>query len=234
VITAGFNQAYNVAVSDVDNTNITSVEAGHRDHTSDSSRFHKFDAPNEQSQTWQHERNASTSRSDLRLGVDVSIGSTTNRNNNLLEDYDDVVTTHTHDRDYPHIYTDLTDEARSHDYYQNPDATVTQEGGMKEPTSDYAHNIITDDGEYIYNGMEKGHTSDAQTDSHLHTYSNDTERIHQGSTRHHDYESICYCKLSVTQDEESTSKQVNFDDGKYCGAAAVPKQREKAQPGKHA
>ncbi len=138
MITAGLNQAYNVAVSDVDNTTITSIEAGHRDHTNDSSRFHEFDAPNEQPQTWHYERNASTSRSDESTG--------SNRNN-LLEDYDDVVTTHTHDKHYPHIYTDLTDEARSHDYYQNPDAT--QEGGMKEPTSDYA-DVIADDGEYIY------------------------------------------------------------------------------------
>ena len=223
VITAGFNQAYNVGVSDVDSTTLISVEG---DHT----RLYEFDAPHEQPQTRQHGRNASISRSDARFGVDVSTQST-NRNNSL-DDYDDVVTTHTRDKDYPHTYTDLMDKERSYDYYQNPDATCTQESSIKGPTSEYAQ--ISDDGQYINNGMEKRCTSDAQTDSQPHTYSNATERTHQGSTQHHDYEPIRNYKRNATQDEESTSKPVTFDDGKYCGGAVtVPKQEEKAQPGKH-
>ena len=231
MIAAGFNQAYNVGVSDVDSTTVTPVEGAHQDHASDSSRFHKFDAPHKQPQTRQHGRNARISRSDQRFGVNVSTRST-NRNN-LLDDYDDMVTTHTHDKDYPHTYTDLMDKDRSHDYYQNPDVTCTQESCIKGPTSDYAH-TISDDGEYINNGMEKRHMTDVQTDSHPHTYSNDTERTHQGSTQHHDYEPISNYKRNATQDEESTSKLVTFDDGKYCGGVVtVPKWREKAQPGKH-
>ena len=67
VITAGFNQAYNVGVSDVDSTTLISVEGAHRDHT----RLYEFDAPYKQPQTQHHGRNASISRSDARLGVDV-------------------------------------------------------------------------------------------------------------------------------------------------------------------
>ena len=148
-----------------------------------------------------------------RFGVDGSTRST-NRNN-LLDDYDDVVTTHTRDKDYPHTYTVLIDKERSHDYYQNPDATCThcQESGIKGPTSDYAHIII--------NGMEKRRTSDAQTDSQPHTYSNATERTHQRSTQHHDYEPISNYKQNAMQDEESTGKLVTFDDEKYCSGAVT-------------
>ena len=96
MITAGFNQAYNVGVSDVDSTTLISVEGAHQDHP----RLYEFDAPHEQPQTRQHGRNASISRSDARFGVDVSTRST-NRNNSL-DDYDDVVTTHTHVKYYPH------------------------------------------------------------------------------------------------------------------------------------
>lgn len=88
----GFNQAYNVGVSDVDSTTLISVEG---DHTIGfmSLMLHT----NNHKLTQQHGRNASISRSDARFGVDVSTQST-NRNN-LLDDYDDVVTTHTCDKD---------------------------------------------------------------------------------------------------------------------------------------
>ena len=75
--------------------------------------------------------------------------------------------------------------------------------------------------------MEMSHT---QNDSHPHIYINDTERNHQGLTQHHDYELVSYHKPNATQDKESTNKHTNFDGGKYHGT--VPKQREKAQPGK--
>ena len=79
----------------------------------------------------------------------------------MTDEYDDVVTTHTEDKDYPHSYVNLTDEGRSQEYYQNPGATL--EKGVKGPTSEYAH---IDDGKYINDGIEMSH---AQTDNHPHT-----------------------------------------------------------------
>ena len=58
-------------------------------------------------------------------------------NRNDLNGYDDVVTTHTEDKDYPHPYVNLTNKDRSHEYYQNPDAIL--EKGVEGPTSEYAH-----------------------------------------------------------------------------------------------
>ena len=169
-ITAGFNQAYNAAMllSDIDNATTISAVDSHRDHTSGSFRFHNQVEQLQYNSTWQHGRNTSTSRCDLRFGgVDLSTRST---NRIDLDEYDDVVTRHTHNKDYIHTYVDLTDKVRSHEYYQN-DPGAIQEKGLQGPTSEYAH---TDKGRYINNDMEMSHT---QNDSHPHIYINDTERI---------------------------------------------------------
>ena len=173
-ITAGFNQAYNAAMSDMDNAITTSVVDGHPDHNQ---IVHDHEQP--LYNTWS---NTNINNCDLRSRVGLGTGST---------EYDDVVTTHTHDKeDYPHTYVDLTDKVRLQEYYQN--AGATQEIGLK---SEY----------YINDDMEMCH---AQTDSHPHTYINDRERTNQGLTQRHDYELISYHKPNATQDEESTSNGI--------------------------
>ena len=218
VITTEFNQAYNIAVSDttLDNTTTTAVADSHWHYISDTVGFYndQVDILCEQRQynTWQHGSNTSINKCDLRFGMDLCTGNT-----NKIE-YDDVVTVN---EDYPHSYTDMTDEVKPREYKvvcQNPN--VTQE---KRPTSEY---VYFNEGMYVNDDIEMSPT---ENENHPHTYVNEIEKTNQELAQYHVYE-VVYHKPSATQDENSTSMHANFDDGKHSGT--VSKVRGKAQPGK--